>query len=110
VSPAISALQGIIDITVTTQECKGPILREPPFLCIEVLSPEDRASRMEVKIDDYFAFGVKHVWVIDPDSKRAWSYTKEGRLELSMVLATSDPWVTLALDQVFAALNNDVDG
>jgi hypothetical protein len=27
-----------------------------------------------------------------------------------MVLATSDPWVTLALDQVFAALNNDVDG
>jgi len=46
----------------------------------------------------------------DPDSKRAWSYTKEGRLESSMVLATSDPWVTLALDQVFAALNNDVDG
>ncbi len=47
---------------------KGRILREPAIpLCIEVLSPEDRASRMEAKIDDYLTFGVQaYVWIIDP--------------------------------------------
>jgi Uma2 family endonuclease len=47
------------DITVTTKKINGRILREPRFLCIEILSPEDRASRVLVKINDYFAFGVK---------------------------------------------------
>src|SRR5947209_20481712 len=32
------------DLTVTTQKIRGPVLNEPPFLCIEVLSPEDRAA------------------------------------------------------------------
>jgi Uma2 family endonuclease len=66
----------IPDIAVTTQKAKGRILREPPFLCIEVLSPEDRASRMEVKIDDYLKFGVAHVWLVDPRKKLAWSLTR----------------------------------
>ena len=78
------------DIAVTTQKVKGRILREPPFLCIEVLSPEDRVSRMEVKIDDYLKFGVAHVWLIDPRKKLAWSYTREGRREAASVLTTSE--------------------
>ncbi len=61
------------DITVITNKGKGRILREPPFLCIEILSPEDRASRLLVKINDYFSFGVRYVWVIDPEEKTAWS-------------------------------------
>jgi hypothetical protein len=34
------------------------VFTQPPFLCIEVLSPEDRASRIERKIADYLKFGV----------------------------------------------------
>jgi Uma2 family endonuclease len=45
----------IPDITVTKHRGRGRILREPPFLCIEILSPEDRASRIENKIDEYLA-------------------------------------------------------
>src|SRR5581483_8848549 len=41
------------DIAVTTHRVRGRILREPPFLCIEILSPDDRASRIEEKIDEY---------------------------------------------------------
>jgi Uma2 family endonuclease len=99
----------IPDITVTTRKGSGEILREPPFLCIEILSPEDRASRMESKIDDYLAFGVKHVWVIDPRRKKAWSYSGEGKRESSAVLTTSEPRLTLALDEVFAALAEDLE-
>jgi Uma2 family endonuclease len=99
----------IPDITVTKQKVRGRILREPPFLCIEVLSPEDRASRMELKIDDYIAFGVRHIWLIDPRRKKAWSYTSDGKRESSALLTTSEPRLTLSLDEVFAALDDDIE-
>jgi Uma2 family endonuclease len=97
------------DITVTTQKGKGKILREPPFLCVEILSPEDRAGRMELKIDDYLAFGVKHIWMIDPRREKAWSYSSEGKRESSSVLSTFDPRLTLALDEVFTALADEIE-
>jgi len=96
------------DITVTTQKVRGRILREPPFLCIEVLPPEDRASRIESKIDDYLAFGVRHVWIIDPRLRKGWSYTREGRRESTEVLATSDPHLTLSLKEIFDELSEAV--
>jgi Uma2 family endonuclease len=96
------------DITGTTSKIKGCILREPPFLCIEVLSPEDRASRLLAKIDDYFAFGVRYVWVIDPEEKMAWSYTSDGKRESATVLTTGSPRLTLNMPEVFAALADDI--
>lgn len=42
------------------------IITHPPLLCVEILSPEDRIARLEDKIDEYFAMGVRAVWVIDP--------------------------------------------
>ena len=99
----------IPDICVTTQKARGRILRDPPFLCIEILSPEDRVSRMELKIDDYLAFGVKHIWIIDPRKKKGWSYTREGKREPAEVLTTSDPRLTLSLNEIFAELSESVE-
>jgi len=99
----------IPDITVTTQKVRGRILREPPFLCIEVLSPEDRASRTELKIDDYLAFGVRYIWLIDPRRKKAWSYTNERKRESAEVLTTSEPRLTVKLDEIFAALDDYIE-
>jgi Uma2 family endonuclease len=53
------------------------ILTKPPFLCIEILSPEDRVSRMQDRIDDYLRFGVRYVWLIDPYQRRAWIYMQD---------------------------------
>jgi Uma2 family endonuclease len=79
------------------------IFTQPPFLCIEILSPEDRMSRMQVKIDDYLAFGVPYVWVIDPQTRKAWIYTaglirevRDGQLR------TERPEITVPLDSLFA--------
>jgi Uma2 family endonuclease len=54
------------------------IFRTPPLICIEVLSPEDRAGRLQERIEDYLGFGVREVWVIDPQGRRAWAHTAEG--------------------------------
>jgi Uma2 family endonuclease len=60
------------DITVVTEKPAGPlgrrIITEPPFLCIEILSPEDAAAETLSKVAEYLAFGVQWVWVIDPVS------------------------------------------
>ena len=37
----------------------GGIVTEPPFLCIEILSPADRLDEMQERIDDYLNFGVQ---------------------------------------------------
>jgi Uma2 family endonuclease len=41
-----------------------------PELVVEVLSPDDRMSRMREKLRDYFSAGVRVVWVVDPASRR----------------------------------------
>jgi Uma2 family endonuclease len=45
---------------------REPILTHPPLIAIEILSPEDRPSRFQDRIDDYVAFGVEHIWILDP--------------------------------------------
>ena len=41
----------------------------PPVVAVEVLSPEDRVNKVAEKVDEYLAFGVKQVWVVDPEEK-----------------------------------------
>lgn len=97
------------DIALTLKKPSGRILTEPPFLCIEILSPEDRVSRMEEKIDDYLRFGVRYVWLIDPRKKLAWSYTREGKREAASVLVTDEPRIELPLVEIFAELGEEID-
>ncbi len=93
----------IPDIAVTKQKARGRVLLHPPFLCIEILSPEDRAGRLEDKIDDYLRFGVAHIWVIDLQGGSAWSYT-EGRRQTAAVLTTQDPLIELTIADFFREL------
>jgi Uma2 family endonuclease len=99
----------IPDVLVTTRKVRGRILGDPPLLCIEILSPEDRSSRMEAKIDDYFAFGVKYVWLIDPEKRKAWSYTAENKRQPATVLTTVEPALSVSLDDIFTALDEEVE-
>ena len=78
------------------------ILTRPPFLCIEILSKDDRMSEMQERIDDYLAFGSPYVWVIDPRTKRAFIYTSEGMREVrDGVLRTPDPEIVVPLAALF---------
>ena len=81
------------------------IFRTPPFICIEILSPEDRMERIQERIDDYLAFGVPYVWVINPRNQRAWAYTKDGSTENhDGVLRTENPSLSVPLAEIFGEL------
>ena len=75
----------------------------PPFLCIEILSPEDRMSRLEVRINDYLAMGVRYAWIIDPETRQAFTATAaEGLREVKTgILLTAFPVVRMPLADVF---------
>ena len=77
------------------------IFTKPPFLCIEILSPEDRLTRVRETIDDYLRFGVRYVWVIDPYQRRAWIQTADAIREVQDgLLRTEDPEFIVPLAEV----------
>jgi Uma2 family endonuclease len=92
----------IPDITVIAGGLPpGPIVTEPPFLCIEILSPSDRITEMQERIDDYFAFGVRYVWLINPSTLHAWMYTPDGIREArDGVLTTENPDIRVTLSEL----------
>jgi len=50
----------------------------PPFLWIEILSPDDRMSDVWRKADELLANGVPYVWIIDPDTLESELRTRAG--------------------------------
>ena len=84
------------------EEPEEEVFRTPPFLVVEILSKDDRASDLQEKIDDYLAFGVAFVWIIDPRRRAGIVHTVEGSWEArDGVMKTSDPNIELPLDELF---------
>lgn len=79
------------------------ILSEPPYICIEILSAEDRLSRMQARADDYIAMGVPNIWIIDPEDKRTWTADAGGIHDAKdRVLRTGDGLLAMPLADVYA--------
>lgn len=51
-----------------------------PDLAVEVLSPSDRATELQEKLDDYLAAGTAAVWVIDPARRAVEVHTADDRI------------------------------
>jgi len=45
-----------------------------PEVCVEVLSPTNRRVELRDKIIEYFRFGVRMVWIVDPEEKTLTIY------------------------------------
>jgi Uma2 family endonuclease len=90
-------------VCVAGDDSDAKVIPKPPFLCIEILSPEDRMSRVEERINDYLEMGVAYVWVLDPQTKQAFCATAaEGLREVkSGVLQTANPALEVPLAEIF---------
>jgi len=53
----------------------------PPYIAVEIVSPDDRYSDLTERLEDYRRWGVKHVWLVDPQRKRLYEYTEAGLLQ-----------------------------
>jgi Uma2 family endonuclease len=86
-------------IVVRGSKPPGRVIVEPPFLIVEILSPEDRVSRMEQKIDDYIRFGVSYIWVIDPETSTGHIYTAGRRIPVEDgIFRATDPDVEIDIN------------
>ena len=85
------------DVCVMLGEAPGQIFRVAPFICVEVLSPEDRTSE---KIADYLKFGVQYVWILDPGTRKAFRCTPGAMVEVSE-LRTENPAMVVPLGALF---------
>ena len=63
----------IPDVSVISRDQPiEPIFTHPPLLCIEVLSKDDTLRSIEDRVDDYLAFRVPNIWILDPVKLRAY--------------------------------------
>ncbi len=84
---------------------REPIIRHPQLIAIEILSPEDRLSRMQEKVDDYLEFGVENIWVIDPETRKAWTADTTGfHIVQNDELTVAGTPIRVVLSELFAEM------
>jgi Uma2 family endonuclease len=71
----------------------------PPLIAIEILSPDDRLTEVRDKLEQYRAWGVSHVWLVDPHSRRM--YTCDAGLTEVSSLRVNEFEVELTAADVF---------
>jgi len=50
----------------------------PPLVVAEVVSEDDRYIAVVKKLAHYYAWGVKHVWSVDPWTRKLFVYDEHG--------------------------------
>ena len=90
------------DLCITIGEPDEQIFTAAPFLCIEVLSKDDRAEDIQEKVEEYLAFGVGYIWIINHRKRLAYVHTGSGTTKAEGgVLKTSNPDIIVPLAEVW---------
>ena len=66
-------LYRIPDIAMWTEQPEQ-LPSSPPLLVVEVTSPDDRLYDLLQKLDEYRAWGVEHIWLVEPELKQFHVY------------------------------------
>jgi Uma2 family endonuclease len=82
------------------------IISHPPLIVIEILSPEDRLTRFQDRIEDYLVFGVEHIWIFDPQRRAAYTATASGLHSVrTNELSVPETPIRVVLSELFAELD-----
>jgi Uma2 family endonuclease len=95
------------DVCAYLSEPDEEIFTSPPLLCVEVLSPEDRMSKVvtlakEYLAKEYLAMGVPVVWVIEPAGRQAFTVAPATGFYENTEGSLSAGEVHLMLTEIFA--------
>jgi Uma2 family endonuclease len=88
------------DVCVYEQEPEEQVFHTAPWIVVEILSPEDRMSRMQRKMEDYHAIGCPNIWILDPWRRKAYLFDGTSIVEVPE-LATPDSRVSLSVSRLF---------
>jgi len=69
--------QPVPDVIATSGPIEFPYPANPVDVVVEILSPEDRFSRVSKKCSDYAQLGVPNILVIDPEQRSGWQWSEE---------------------------------
>ncbi len=89
------------DIAVYLAEPAEQVFTTPPFLVVEILSPEDRWSRLTRKLEDYFAMGCRNIWILDPVRSKAYRYEGEAVIDVHDAFRTTDSSVEMRVSDIW---------
>jgi Uma2 family endonuclease len=92
----------IPDIAVFESEPEEEVPFSAPLVAIEILSPDDRASYILPKLEEYQRWGVKHIWVADPEDRKFFTYGETGLHEV-IELSLPEYGIVLTKAEIFEA-------
>jgi Uma2 family endonuclease len=71
----------------------------PPLAIFEVLSPEDRISRVKVRLADFAVMGVPEIWLINPETG-SFDRFEDGQLVGREEFAIAGRGIVFAVSQI----------
>ena len=94
------------DVCVLLKAPKTKYLLDAAFLAIEILSEDDRMSKMMEKLEEYDRKGVPNIWLIDPRLRKTAVYSGGVLNEIrgGRIATTCDPRLELTDDEIFQDL------
>jgi Uma2 family endonuclease len=82
-------------------------MTRPPDIAVEVLSPGQSRTEMRAKVDLYRVFGIRSVWVIDPERRSIDIYEDGSRSTYTgddPIHCTVVPGLSLTVSGLFASI------
>jgi Uma2 family endonuclease len=78
------------------------VITTPPFVVVEILSPEDRVAHYNDRLEDYRRMGVANIWVADPEERRGFDWNAGWQERTRFQVPNSPLYLDLA--EVFSSL------
>ena len=72
----------IADVAAFEAKPREKFPSTPPHVTVEIVSEDDRYVDINDKLAEYRAWGVKHVWLVDPWSRELLVYDDAGLLKV----------------------------
>ena len=73
---------------------------QPPELVVEIVSPDDRHAVLMQRLSDFESWGVRHVWLADPQARQLTRY-EQGALLPATKLEAPEIGFALTADELF---------